>query len=75
MRLSRYDMLTTSYLGRYKYSSDLSATDTYSLGYTRKFGSLFEFGLTGSMILNRLNSATDWGNADIRADAKLGLRF
>lgn len=75
LRLSRYDSLSTGYKGSTLFGSSLSVTDTYSLLFTRRFGSTLDFSLGGSMTLNRLNGQTQWGNSDLKAEAKVGIRF
>ena len=75
LRLSRFDSISAGLQTRSLYKSGWDETNTYLFSYTRRFGSLFDFSLSGAMTLRSQNHVTDWNNADMRADAKIGVRF
>ena len=75
LRLSRYDTLTTGYIGRYLDGTGLSGSATYLFGYTRRMGSAFDLSLTGKMIRNDGDSVSAADRLEYKAEAKLGVRF
>ena len=73
LRFSRFTRLTSGYKDAFFYgASDPRGIRAYSLGLSHNVGSAVNFSLTGSMTEDKAQIGNP---ADVKADAKLGLKF
>ena len=75
MRLTKWDILTSAFEGRSQLDKDLTSTYTYRLGFTHRLGSAFDLNLSGSYTQTSLNGIASTDKPELKAEAKVGLRF
>jgi hypothetical protein len=75
LRLTSADTLSGSFLGRSLLDTDISESRTFGLAYTRRLGSAFDLTLSGTMNQSRLNHVEQADKQEIKAQARLGLKF
>ncbi len=75
MRLTKWDLLTTGFEGRSQFDKDLTSSYTYRLGFTHRLGSAFDLNLNGSYTQTMLNGFASTDKPELKAEAKVGLRF
>jgi hypothetical protein len=75
MKLSQWDMLTTSYQRRSLLDGSLNTSETWFLSYSRNFNSSLRFTLRGSMTLYEQNHTPLMDRMEYRGEAQLGIRF
>lgn len=73
-RFGRGTSLNASYRGAWTRQQDLMGSDTYSLIFAHRIGSLFDMMFSGSMT-NYLKNGLLLPNQEYRAEARLGIRF
>ncbi len=73
-RFGRATSLNASYRGAMTREQNLFGTDTYSLIFAHRIGSLFDLMFSGSMT-NYLKDGLLLPNQEYRAEARLGIRF
>ncbi len=75
LRLTPVDTLSGGFQGRSLLDTEDSETRIFSLAYTRRLGSAFDLTLSGNMTQSLLNRTYQSDKQEIKAQAKLGLKF
>lgn len=75
IKLSPYDMLTTQYKSLFTRDTALTGTETYLLSFTHKLNTFFDLTLSGEMDMPETNGNPLWDQTDVKANAKLNVRF
>ena len=75
LRLTKWDILTTGFEGRSQFDKDLTSSYTYRLGFTHRLGSAFDLNLSGAYTQTMLNGIATTDKPELKAEAKVGLRF
>ncbi|HZP82005.1 MAG TPA: hypothetical protein VFB21_10230 [Chthonomonadaceae bacterium] len=75
LRLSRFDTLTTGYKSSAIFDTGLSAAREYTLSYARRLGAAFDLLLGSTVTLYDSENGTQWDKTDVKAEAKLNIRF
>jgi hypothetical protein len=75
MRLTKWDVLSTGFEGRSQFDTSLTSSSTYRLGFTHKLGSAFDLNLSGSYTQTLLNGIASTDKPELKAEAKVGLKF
>jgi hypothetical protein len=75
LRLTRFDVLSTAFESRSNFDTSLTSSATYRLGFTHKLGSAFDLNLTGSYTQTLLNGIASADKPELKAEAKVGLKF
>lgn len=75
LRLSQFDLLSTSFQNRSLFDGNLNYSETWLLSYTRSLSSSWRFSLRGSMTLYEQNRSPLMDKTEYRAEAQLGVRF
>jgi hypothetical protein len=74
-KFSNYTLLSAVYQTRATLSDTLLGSDSYRLTFSHRVGSAFDLSLSGVMNLKSQNRQINWTDAEMRAEAKVGLRF
>ena len=75
LRLTAWDTLSTGFQGVSTLSKSLTASSTYLLTFTHRLGTAFDFSLSGSYTQRDTDGLPSPDGPDIKAEAKIGLRF
>ncbi|HZO87447.1 MAG TPA: hypothetical protein VFB38_03845 [Chthonomonadaceae bacterium] len=74
-RLTPWDTLTTGYLTRAAFDKSLSGSESYLLNFTHRLGPTFDLSLGGQFTLYDTDGVIQPDKTDIKAEAKLSIRF
>lgn len=75
LRLTKWDTLSTGFEGRSAFDTSLTSSTTYRLGFTHKLGTALDLNLTGSYTQTLLNGVATVDKPELKAEAKVGLKF
>ena len=75
LRLTKWDVLSTGFEGRSAFDTSLTSSNTYKLGFTHRLGSALDLNLSGSYTQTMLNGIATSDKPELKAEAKVGLKF